>query len=151
MLRALTFVAVRQQQSDSAALVPLLLARCNELIDDHLGGVHKVAELRLPQNHPLRRRHAVAVLKSKRARFGQGAVIDLKARLFRRKPGQRNPFLARLCIDERRVPMAESSSNCILSRNPDGSSLDQQRPKSDRYGGAPVYGHLALYHLRPAA
>ena len=54
VLRALPLVAVGQQQDEAAALVPLGLGAGDELVDDHLGAVDEVAELRLPQHQRAR-------------------------------------------------------------------------------------------------
>src|SRR3546814_11618769 len=54
MLRALPLVAVRQQQHDARHAQPLRLARGDELVDDHLGAVGEVPELRLPGDQRVR-------------------------------------------------------------------------------------------------
>ncbi len=48
VLGALAFVAVRQQQRQPGRLPPLDLGGGQELVDDDLGAVDEVAELRLP-------------------------------------------------------------------------------------------------------
>ncbi len=50
MLRALAFVAVRQQQRDAGQQAPLGFAGGDELVDDDLRAVGEVAELRFPQH-----------------------------------------------------------------------------------------------------
>ena len=50
MVWALAFITVRQKQDHTRVLVPLLLCRRDELIDDCLGAVGEVAELGLPEN-----------------------------------------------------------------------------------------------------
>ena len=50
VLRALSLVAVRQQQHDARVLPPLRAVGGDELVDDRLRDVHEVAELRLPQH-----------------------------------------------------------------------------------------------------
>ena len=57
VLRALPFVAVRQQQHQRRASAPTWRApRDDELVDDHLGAVGEVAVLRLPEHQRLRAR-----------------------------------------------------------------------------------------------
>ena len=46
VLRTLTFVAVGQQHHKPAGLAPLLLRCGDELVDDDLGAVREIAELR---------------------------------------------------------------------------------------------------------
>ena len=50
MLRALAFVAVRQEQREAAQAAPLGLARSDELVDDDLRAVDEVAELGFPDD-----------------------------------------------------------------------------------------------------
>ena len=54
VLRARALVAVRQQHRQAAGLAPLRLAGDDEAVDDHLGGVGEVAELRLPEDQRAR-------------------------------------------------------------------------------------------------
>ncbi len=54
MLRALTLESVRQQENQAGSLIPLVLPRDDELVDDHLGAVHEVPELRLPHHEGVR-------------------------------------------------------------------------------------------------
>ncbi len=80
---SLTFIAMRQQHNQSAEQSPLVFARCDELIDDDLRTVGKVAELRLPQNQGLRIIAAVTVLETQDPSFGKDGVIDFESRLIR--------------------------------------------------------------------
>src|SRR5690348_9503442 len=50
MLGSLAFITVWQKQNDARRKVPLILASADELIDDDLRPIYKVAELRFPQN-----------------------------------------------------------------------------------------------------
>src|SRR5215471_14420183 len=53
MLRALPLVTVRQKQHDSRWKIPFVLARADELVDNHLRAISEISELRLPQNERL--------------------------------------------------------------------------------------------------
>ena len=53
VLRALALVAVGQQQHEPVVLAPLVLGGDEVLVDDHLGAVDEVAELRLPHDERL--------------------------------------------------------------------------------------------------
>ena len=64
VLRALAFVAVRQQQHQAAGLAPLGLAGDDELVDHDLGAVGEVAELGLPQDQGERVAERVAELEA---------------------------------------------------------------------------------------
>src|SRR5216684_2992874 len=53
MLRSLTFEAMGKQKHYARRQVPFVLARANELVDDHLGSVGEISELRFPQHQRL--------------------------------------------------------------------------------------------------
>src|SRR5260221_613942 len=69
VFRPLAFKSMRQQQHDAGRQIPLVFARADELVDDHLRAVHKVAELRFPQNQSFGIVAAEAVFKPEAARF----------------------------------------------------------------------------------
>ena len=69
VLRALAFEAMGQEQHQAAQALPLVFGAGDELVDDHLGRVHEVAELGLPDHQPVRAVEAVAVLEAQHARF----------------------------------------------------------------------------------
>src|SRR6476660_9030256 len=71
VLRSLAFVAVRQQEDQARKQVPLGFSGNNELIDDRLRDVSKVAELCLPENQRFRIVAAVAVFEAEDACFGE--------------------------------------------------------------------------------
>ena len=76
VLRALALVAVRQQQHEAVALAPLVLGGDEVLVDDDLGAVDEVAELRLPQHERLGVAVGVAVLEAERGVLRQQRVVD---------------------------------------------------------------------------
>ena len=51
---ALAFIAMGQQHDETTHAQPLVLARTNELIDNHLRAIGEIAELGFPQNQHLR-------------------------------------------------------------------------------------------------
>src|ERR1700687_71933 len=57
MLWSLALVAVRQKHHEPRRQIPFILARADELVDDHLRAVGEIPELRFPQNE---RRRIVA-------------------------------------------------------------------------------------------
>ena len=77
VLRALSFIAVRQEQHQSGGQIPFVFAGADELIDDHLRAVHEIAELRLPQNECLGIVAAESVLKAHARGFGQRRIVNL--------------------------------------------------------------------------
>src|SRR5690606_40316863 len=84
VLRTLPFVAVRQEQRQSAQSSPLRFARADELIDDDLRAVREVPELRFPDRETVGLRRGKAVLETEHRLFGQERIDDGKARLARR-------------------------------------------------------------------
>ena len=81
VLGARALVAVRQQQREPRGLAPLGEAGDEELVDDHLGAVHEVAELGLPEHERVGRLDAVAVLEAEAGLLGQRAVVQLERRV----------------------------------------------------------------------
>ena len=69
MLRTLAFVTVWQQHHQSAHAQPLCFAGGDELVDDDLSAVGKVAELGFPKHQHLRFSQAVTVLEAQDAGF----------------------------------------------------------------------------------
>ena len=76
VLWALTLVAVGEQQHQARELAPLVLARHEEVVDDDLGAVHEVAELRLPCDERVGSLDRVAVLEADRGVLAQERVAD---------------------------------------------------------------------------
>src|SRR5204863_9688557 len=93
VLRARALVAVWQQQGEPRGLAPLGEARDEELVDDDLGAVNEIAELRLPQHQRLGGLDAVAVLEREAGLLGERAVVELE-----RGPGLRHPLDRRMAL-----------------------------------------------------
>ena len=81
MLGPLSLVAVGEQHHKPAHPLPLGVGRSDELIDDHLGTVHEISKLSLPDRERRGIGEAVAVLEAQHTRFGEDAVVGLEARL----------------------------------------------------------------------
>jgi len=64
MFRPLAFVTVGKKQDEAGKQAPLRFSGGNKLVDDGLPDVHKIAELRLPQNQSFRIVAAVAIFES---------------------------------------------------------------------------------------
>ena len=63
VLGPLALEAVRKEQHQAAQAMPFVLGRRDELVDDHLRGVHEVSELRFPANQRVGRVERVAILE----------------------------------------------------------------------------------------
>lgn len=72
VLRALAVVAMWQGHDQASPLHPLHLARSNELINDALSIVRKIAELGLPHDQSVGRLKGIAVFESESTEFAQG-------------------------------------------------------------------------------
>src|SRR4029077_17747134 len=70
MFRTLPLVTVRQQQNDAGGQVPFIFGGGNELIDDDLGTVDEISELRFPGDQRFWIIAAVAILETQDTRFG---------------------------------------------------------------------------------
>ena len=92
VLRSLPFVPVWQQQNQSGEQVPLVLTSHNELINDDLGPIGEVAELRLPHYQRFGVVARITVLKPQHGRFGQLRVVYVNARLARAPGGTRGTY-----------------------------------------------------------
>ncbi len=71
MLRTLALIAMGQQHDETRHAQPLRFTRGDELVDDDLGAVGEIAELRFPQHQRLRFGEAVAVIEAEHAGFGE--------------------------------------------------------------------------------
>ena len=130
VLGARALVAVGQQQREAGGLPPLGQARDDELVDDHLGGVDEVPELRLPQHERLGRLLAVAVLEAEAGELRERAVVQLERR---ERVGQvldRADGLAGLGVVQHQVALAEGAALGVLAGEPQRRCLGQQRAKA---------------------
>ena len=145
VLRALSLVAVRQEQDQAAHAAPLELGRGEQLIDDDLGAVDEVAELGLPDGQGPRVGARVAVLEGEDRLLGERAVDHLEAALVGRQVVERDPAGAVVVIAVDRVAVAERAALRVLAGQADGVPLEEQRADGERLGAAPV-DRLILEH-----
>src|SRR5262245_45468489 len=98
---------MRQEQHNSARPLPFRFRGNDELIDDGLGSVGKIAELRFPKAKHTWVIEGIAVVETQNRSFGQKAVVNANARLIRREMKQGKIRLAGFRIVKKRVPMAK--------------------------------------------
>ncbi|KAI3492962.1 hypothetical protein L1887_42337 [Cichorium endivia] len=145
VLGTLTVVAVGQVEHETGALEPLALARGDELVDDALGVVGKVAELSLPDGKVLGRDEREAELEAHAAELGERRVADHKRRLALADVLERGIGALVLLVVEHRVPLGEGAALDILAGETDVVALERERTKGERLTGAHV-DVLALVH-----
>ena len=150
MLGALALVAVRQEQGEPRREPPLGEPRGEELVDDDLGAVDEVAELRLPEHQRLR-----APRRCSRTRSPSVASSD--SGLLCSSSGASAPgsfwigaqACAGLRVVQHQVALAEGAALGVLSGEPDRHAFGQQRGERQRLGVGPV--DAALRAQRRAA
>src|SRR5690606_5570352 len=113
MLGALALVAVRKEQREPAEPAPLRLARADELIDNDLGAVREVAELRFPEHERVGRRRAVAILEAEHGLFREQRVGDDECLLVGDDVLERYEGTAVLLVDQRGVTMEERAAAAV--------------------------------------
>ena len=138
VLGALALVAVGQVQHEADGLVPLVLGRHDELVDDGGGAVPEVAELRLPDHERVLGDDRVAVLEPEGGVLGQQRVVDPELALLGAEVGQRRVLVAVGVVDEHRVAVAEGAPAGVLAGDADVGALEEQRAVGHRLGERPV-------------
>ena len=147
VLGARALVAVRQQQREPRGLPPLGQPGHEELVDDHLGRVHEVAELGLPEHERVGRLDAVAVLEAHARLLRQRAVVKLERRHRVAQLLERAPARAGVRVVQHRVALAERAALGVLAREPHRHAEREQRRERQRLGVRPVDA-LALLEAR---
>ena len=151
VLGARALVAVGQQQRQARGLAPLGEAGDDELVDDHLGAVDEVAELRLPEHERLGRLLAVAVLEAQRRDLRQRASCAAPSAPWRPARFWIGEYSwPVLCVVQDEVALAEGAALGVLAGEADRRALDEQRREGERLGVRPVDAALGADGLAPA-
>src|SRR5262245_40202315 len=123
-----------QEQDKAAQPLPLFFRTSDELIDDWLGNIDEIAELRLPNHQPVGIIEAVAVLKTQHPHFRKWAVDNFDRRLVWSEVLQGGVSGPVLVIMQDGVALAECAPLAILSAEPNPDTLNGQAGKSERLG-----------------
>src|ERR1700730_3657410 len=148
MFGALAFVAVREKHDETRRQIPLVLARANELIDDDLSAVGKIAELRFREDEGFGVVAAETVFESEAARLGKRRVVYLAEGLLLGKVRESEVVVLGLRINEHRVALAEGATLRILSREAHGVPFEKHGAEGQSFGKAVINSTLAVPHFR---
>ena len=138
VIRALALKTVRQHEDERAALAPFLLRGGDELVNDGLGAVGEIAELRFPHNQRVRTLNRVPVLKGQYGVFGQRRIVHPQLGLILRKSGERGPLFARVVIVHRGMALYESTAPDVLPRHAHWQALDEERAEGEKFAERPI-------------
>src|SRR4029453_10417451 len=84
------------------------------------------------------RLHVVAELEPDRGALGEWTVVDLERRFRLRQSLQRDVAVAGDGVMKHRVAMAESPALDVLTREPDGGAVFEDRGERQIFSGGPV-------------
>src|SRR5216684_109499 len=147
MLRPLAFVAVRQKHHETRWKVPFIFASTDELVDDDLRAVGKIAELRFPQNERFGIVAAETVFETQAAGLGKRRVVNLAESLLFRKMREREVVVLRFRVNEHGVALAERAALRILPREAHGVALEKYGAERQHFGKTIIDGTLTMPHF----
>jgi len=137
---ALTLVAVGKQHHQAAVAVPFGEPAGHELVDDDLGAVGEIAELRLPHDEAIGVGHRVTEVESQYRGLGQRTVINAEVSLISGEGREGDKHVAGFLIVHRRMALTESSAAAVLAAQAHANFVQQQAAKSQRLGIGPGKG-----------
>ncbi len=149
VLRTLTFEAVRQEQNEAARLIPLGFRRDDELIDNNLRAIHKVAELRFPHDQRERIGNTVPEFIAHGGKFAEEAIHHLELRLLRIEMLQRDVSSSGGVVAEFEVPLRERPARYIFAAQANRRAFENQTAEGERFGEAPIDGRTFQHFATP--
>ena len=126
VFRSHPLVPVRQQQHQPAHALPLGLAAGDVLVDNHLGAVDKIPELRLPQHQPARVSRTGAVLETEHRQLREHGVEHHEFSLVPAQVRQRQMYLSAFDVVPRRHSVGEGTALAVLADQPHRRALQKQ-------------------------
>ena len=118
-LRVRSVTAVAAQSTEA---VPFVLCTGDELVDNDLSAIPKIAELCLPDHQSVWTVEGIAIFKSEDTCLAQGAVIQLQGCLIFGKVFQRRMGGAVSGIVQDGMSLTKGATLAILTRHPNGVS-----------------------------
>ena len=149
MFRSLPLEAVWQEKGKLTQPPPLQVSTGDELVDDHLCAVGKIAELRLPDHQRVGARGCIAILETQHCQFRQQRVDDLEAWLPFKQMGQRDVAACGLLIVVGRMAMREGAANGVLTGQADRVPVLQQGCIGEDLRHPPVDREVSAEHATP--
>jgi hypothetical protein len=113
VLGALALEAVRKKKHQPAGPKPFELGAGDELVDDRLRAVGKIAELGFPTDQGPRIGERIAIFEAEDPELGQRRVAHFETAPVDR--GQRDVFFSRLLVDPNGVTLAERTAAAVLA------------------------------------
>src|SRR5262245_43248662 len=132
-----------QQQHHPGPLAPLLLTGRDELVNDRLGAIGEVTELRRPEHQRIRPGDRVAVLEAHPGKLAQQRVVHPEPGLAGIEVCQRSPLPGGDPVDEHRMPLHERAAPAVLPGQPDRGPLQEQRAERQQLAERPVDAALS--------
>ena len=126
MLRALPFIAVRQQADEAGHAQPFALGRRDELIEQHLRAVGEIAELRFPERQRIRLGGRIAVFVAEHGLFREHRIEDFVAPLLLADVIERGVARFGFLIEQHRMALREGAAFAVLSGQPHAMAVEQQ-------------------------
>ena len=105
MFGPLPLITMRQQAYQPGHAQPLALARGDELVEDHLRAIRKIAELRLPHRERVGFGERIPILEADHRLLGEHRVDDLEPGLPLPQIVEWNVSVFVLLIDQHRVAL----------------------------------------------
>src|SRR6202011_74999 len=143
MLGTLALVPVRKEQGQSRETPPLGLAGTDELIDDDLCPIAKIAELAFPNRQAMRFRRGESVFESHDRFFRQYRVRYRERRLAGGKMLQRDVSAPGGLIMQHCVPVKESTAPAILAGEAYRITLLEKARIREILGTTPIESEIA--------
>lgn len=135
-----TIVSVRQQHYKAVLHIPFCLTRCNELIDNNLGTISKITELRFPKSQTIWIGLCISKLVTKHSELREMWVRgnEPSIRSLWHCVIYRIIITISILVKNMSVSMRESSSFDVLSWNSNIKSILNQRRESEGFCSSPV-------------
>src|ERR1700692_3292279 len=146
MLGALALVSMRQEQGQPREAPPLGLAGTDELVDDDLCPIAKIAELAFPNRQAMRFRRGESIFESHHRFFRQYRVRHRERRLAGGKMLQRDVSAPAGLVMQHCMPVEESTAPAILAGEAYRVPFLEKARIGEILGTTPIESEIARHH-----